>query len=91
MKGVLSFSGLPKILGSAKVGKILKSSIPNFTPVATLKYQWLRDGKPIVKAVGATYKVTAADKRHSLSVRLTASKDGYMPVLLTTMRTNRVG
>ena len=40
-------------------------------------YRWLRDGRPILGAIRASYRVRAADRGHLLSVRVTATtRDG---------------
>jgi hypothetical protein len=64
----------PKISGTAKVGNTLKAT--GAPSGWTAKYQWLRDGKAIAKATKVSYKVTAADPGHKLSVKVTVSKSG---------------
>ena len=43
----------------------------------TYKYQWLRDGKPISKAIKHSYKLNDSDIGHNISVKVTATKSDY--------------
>jgi 5'-nucleotidase len=70
----------PSIKGNPEVGRSLgvnegKWSVkhPDFS------YQWNRDGVPIEGATSATYLVVAADAGTSLTVTVTAAKEGYAP------------
>jgi hypothetical protein len=49
----------------------------------TRAWQWLRDGQPIAGATSDTYTVTAADRGHQLSARLTVSLEGYVTAVAT--------
>jgi hypothetical protein len=71
----------PKISGTAAVGKTLK--VTGAPAGWTAKYQWLRDGKAIKNATKASYKVTAADPGHKLSVKVTVSKAGATTTVKT--------
>jgi hypothetical protein len=42
-----------------------------------LKYQWLRDSKPIAGATKSRYTVVALDAAHTLTVRITATTPAY--------------
>lgn len=46
-------------------------------------YQWLRDGVAIPGATGSTYDVRGTDYGKKISVRLTASKSGWVPLVRT--------
>ncbi len=71
----------PTVSGTAKVGKTLKAKAGTWAPAkVTLKYQWLRDGKPIAKATKTSYKLVKADAGHKISVQVTGSKSGYVTV-----------
>ncbi|WP_418061893.1 hypothetical protein [Pimelobacter simplex] len=50
---------------------------------ARFRYQWLRNGRAIPRATGATYKVTKADRRRKLSVRVTVSSAGFRDAVAT--------
>ena len=68
----------PRIKGKAEVGKTLKVDDGKWSvKQPSISYQWLRDGQAIDGATGDRYKVTGADIATSLSVLVTASKDGY--------------
>ncbi|MCI1748293.1 MAG: CHAP domain-containing protein [Acidipropionibacterium sp.] len=74
---VFSKAPVPKISGKVKAGVTVKVSVGTWSPAPKFSYQWLRDGKAIAKATASSYKVSAADRRHALSVRVTATKSGY--------------
>ncbi|GAA3819313.1 hypothetical protein [Nocardioides panacisoli] len=48
----------------------------------TLHYQWLLDGEPIAGATGTTYDVRGGDATHRISVRVTATEDGFAPAVV---------
>ena len=51
----------------------------------TYSYVWLRNGVAIgTTGVGATYDAVAADLSTATSVRITVSKPGYLPLVVTT-------
>lgn len=57
--------------GTARPGTRLRASLTGFraTP-SRLTYQWLRNGHPIKKATRATYRVTRADARTKIRVKI---------------------
>lgn len=67
-------TGKPKISGQPRLGQKLVCVPPGVTspdgPVLRA-FTWLRSGKPVSR--GATHVVRAADRRHSLACRLTAT------------------
>lgn len=70
-------SVVPAIAGSARVGLTLKAVAGTWMPAGSaLSYQWLRDGKAISGATGTEYLVGAADLKHALKVRVSASLGG---------------
>jgi hypothetical protein len=70
--------------GSAKVGKKLAAQTGTWGPAPVkLSYQWLRDGKAIKGATKSTYLLSASDRGHRVSVRITGSKTGYTTVSKT--------
>jgi hypothetical protein len=74
----------PKISGTAKVGSTLTCRPGSWSPSpAKTTIQWLRDGKAIKKAKKAKYKVAAADAKHKLSCKVTASSPGYVTATAT--------
>ncbi|MDR0848381.1 MAG: leucine-rich repeat domain-containing protein [Propionibacteriaceae bacterium] len=71
--------GSVTVSGGSSVGSVLTASVGNVFPSdATLSYQWLRDGEPIVGATASTYTLTTRDMCLPVSVRVTASKAGLM-------------
>ena len=89
-KGTIT-KGKVKVSGQAKVTKKLKATVSGFAPSGiTLKYRWLRNGKAIGKATSSTYKLAKADKGKRISVKVTASKSGYVTVSLTSAKTRKV-
>lgn len=75
---------------SPKVGDKLTASTAAWSPVATMAYQWLRDGQPISGATTASYTTTAADADHALSVKATGTADGYAATDKTSTATAKV-
>lgn len=68
----------PKVLGIAKVGKILTCSKGTWSPTATsYKYQWFRGTVAIRGKVASTYRTVALDKRKFVTCKVTALKTGY--------------
>lgn len=68
----------PKVLGTAKVGKVLTCSKGTWSPAATsYKYQWFRGTVALKGKVASTYKAVAADKGKPISCKVTAIKAGY--------------
>lgn len=74
-------SVLPKVTSStptARAGATLTASPGTWTlGDLSYAYQWLRDGTAIAGAVGPKYVVRVGDAAHAISVRVTASRDGY--------------
>jgi uncharacterized protein YkwD len=67
------------VAGSAAVGRVLtgsvsaKDSISGASVGKSVKYQWLRNGKAISKATGASYKLTNSDIGRSITLRATVT------------------
>ena len=78
------------IKGAAKIGKTLKLTVTAPADGVRIAYQWYRNGKAIKKATKATYTVTATSKRSKLTVRVSASKPGYLTVTAKSKATSRV-
>lgn len=69
----------PTVQGGRMVGDRLRADPGSWSlPDVALSYQWRADGVPIAGAADApTYRLTRADAGHRISVRVTASADGY--------------
>jgi hypothetical protein len=51
-----------------------------------VRFQWIRDKKAIKGATKAAYQVTKKDRRHRLSVRVTAIRKGYKTTVVVSPR-----
>jgi len=78
----IKVAGLVKITGTPKVGKKL-TAVPGKAAGATVKYQWLSNGKVIKKATGKTLKLTKSLKGKKISVKATYAKTGFKSVTQT--------
>jgi hypothetical protein len=67
----------PKIKGTFKVGKTVTVSA-SWTPKVKLKFQWYANGKAIKGAKGSKLKLSKSLKGKKISVKVTASKAGYV-------------
>ncbi|MCW2767819.1 MAG: hypothetical protein JWO11_3778 [Nocardioides sp.] len=76
----------PSISGNGRVGSLLSSSPGTWTGLLApaFGYQWLRDGTAISGATGSTYVARAADAGRSLTLRVAATRPGYLPGAATT-------
>jgi hypothetical protein len=82
---------VPKVTGSVKVGKRLTADPGAWGPgEVALSYQWFRSGVKIAKATKATYKLVAADRGKTLTVKVTGTKSGYATVSKTSVATGKV-
>ncbi len=82
---VVVLSGLPTIVGPARAGQTLSIRHGAWSPAATVSgYQWLRNGKAIARATGATYRVTAADRGAKLTVLITVKRGRVVVATVTT-------
>ncbi|MBK7822101.1 MAG: CAP domain-containing protein [Tessaracoccus sp.] len=82
---------VPKISGTAKVGKKLTAKAGAWGPKpVTLTYQWYRNGKKIAKATTSTYTLKAADKGKKITVKVTGKKKGYATASKTSKPTSKV-
>ena len=81
----------PTITGSARLGSTVSVSPGQYTPAgATVRYQWLRDGKVLTGATGRTRRITVGDLGHKLSARVRFSATGYTTRTVTTAPTGWV-
>ncbi|WP_166138667.1 hypothetical protein [Nocardioides ochotonae] len=77
VRGALVRTARPQVRGVARVGRTLRATRGSWSPRASTRVQWLRDGRPITGATRLTRRVAAADRGHTLRVRVTASRPGY--------------
>jgi hypothetical protein len=71
----------PVITGTARVGDTLGVQVSS-APGAVLAYQWMVDGMAVDGATGATFLLTPDHRLTTVTVRVTASADGFVPVSL---------
>ena len=76
--------------GALTVGSTVSVTLPKPSGVK-VKYQWLRGGKKIAKAVRVPYTAVAADRGKTLQLKVTFSKKGQKTVSRTTAKTPKVG
>jgi hypothetical protein len=88
--GTFAADRAPRISGTAKPGQTLTVDPGAYRPAGAVAVQWLRLGRPIPNATGATYRVGAADLGSLVSARVTVGRAGYQTAALTSPATVRV-
>ena len=83
-KADLVVGSAPTIAGEAAYPATLTASAEGWESTTKLSYQWLRDGSKISGATKATYAVARADRGHTVTVTLTATRTGYNTLTATT-------
>lgn len=78
----VALTGMPTITGAAAVGTTLKAKPGTWTKKTKFSYQWLRNGTAIRKATKSSYKLTAADRGTSITIRVTGKLSGYATVAM---------
>jgi hypothetical protein len=75
---------VPTITGTLAVGSLLTAvaGVWNPSPVV-LSYQWANNGTPIADALASTYRLGATDVGDVITVAVTGTKSGYLPVTQT--------
>lgn len=89
----LTFSAtpVPKVSGTAKVGKTLTAKVAAWKPApSALSYQWYRESTAIKGATKTTYKLTKSDKGKRITVVVTGAKEGYTSVSERSAKTRAV-
>ncbi len=81
----------PQVTGAKKVGSTLKAKAASWVPAgAKVKYQWLVNGKVVKNATKAKLKLLAKFAGKKVSVKVTATSPGGLPVSVVT-KVGRVG
>lgn len=70
---------------SVKVGAIMQGRPGNWGSGVALSYRWLRDGAEIAGENEITYRLSAADRGHSINFKVIAQKAGYNNVTRTSL------
>jgi hypothetical protein len=69
------------LTGTAQVGHTLTATRGTWTPSGvTYTFAWYRDGVAFTPDTATTYKLTAVDVGHYITVKVTGTKTGYAPV-----------
>jgi surface antigen len=89
--GHISVRSTPAITGSAILGSVLKIDPGTYTPSdASVRYQWLRDGKVVSGATGRNRKLSTHDLGHRMSAIVTYKATGFSAKTVTTPTSKRV-
>lgn len=80
----------PTVTGTAQVGRTLTAENGDWTNAPSFSYQWLADGADITGATAKTFALTAGEQGKAITVEVTARRDGFESVTLTTDPTNPV-
>jgi DNA-binding beta-propeller fold protein YncE len=81
----------PWITGKPKVGRKLTAKVAAWTPAPVkLSYQWYAAGKRIRRATRKTLKLTKAQRRKRITVKVTGRKTGYPTVSEISKATKRI-
>ena len=90
---VITNAAVPGVSGVARVGQELSAYAGSWSTASgapTTSLQWLRDGVAVPGATATTYRLRVADLGARISVRVTATKDGYPAAQRTSGQTNPV-
>jgi surface antigen len=80
----------PVISGTPAVGSTLTASTGTWSPAASYTFQWYADGALISGATSATFSPTTDHLRKQLSVRVSATKKGYLGGSVMSASTDKV-
>jgi hypothetical protein len=82
--GVLSPAPAPTITGTMGTGSTATATPGTWGPGSvSFAYRWKRNGTNIADATSATYVIAAADLGASITVEVTATRNGYSTVVKT--------
>jgi hypothetical protein len=93
LPGILSLIQSPQVLGTLKVGKVLRAVPPTASPAATtVRYRWFRNGVRIkgTAANDARYRLVRADRGKRMSVRIKLLRPGYATSVTVVKRAGKV-
>jgi hypothetical protein len=70
--------------GVPRFGRTLSLGSFSTTPAATSRRQvWVRDGRALKGQTGRRHTITVADVGHRVGLRVTARREGYVPLVVT--------
>jgi hypothetical protein len=88
---VTPLTKLPTFTGTIAIGQDLVLDTREYTNGgSTTAIQWLRSGKAIAGATGATYRLQALDKGKVISVKVTAGAPGFLSTSSASAATQKV-
>ncbi len=90
VSGNLKLTPTPTVVGDATVGQTLLANSGTWDSGTAIAYQWLQSGQVISGATSVGYKLTAANLAKAISVRVTATKPGFNPVVVESAPTGNV-
>lgn len=72
----------PRLRGTPRAGRVLSVRLKGWKPTpgrkgVKVRYQWMRNGKAIKGAKGATYRVQALDRGKKIQVKVRVKAKGY--------------
>ena len=70
---------------SLKTGSVISVKTSSWDAGVSLAYSWLRDGVDITNEVQNSYRLTAADRGHTIAFKVVARKLGYNEVIRTSI------
>lgn len=88
--GELVVSTRPTITGTPQVDSQLSATSGTWSPNATYTYQWRTAGDPVDAAVASTFTPSAEQVGQRVSVRVTATRDGYTTASSSSVQTTAV-
>ncbi|WP_394278258.1 hypothetical protein [Microbacterium sp.] len=80
----------PTIVGAAKVGRTLTAKAGAWTSGTHLTYRWYANGTAISGATKTTFRIAAAQKGKTITVKVTGKKSGYATATKTSKATKKV-
>lgn len=80
---VFAAAPTPKISATLTQSKVLTAVPGTWSPSATLRYQWLRNGAKISGATARTYTLTGTDSGKTITVAVTGARAGYTTLTKT--------
>jgi surface antigen len=72
----------PAVLGTAQVGVQLRADHGAWSPKATIAYQWVVNGLPVLGEVARTFTPRPQDLGKPIAVEVTASRPGYLTAVV---------
>ncbi|GAA2234683.1 hypothetical protein GCM10010401_03120 [Rarobacter faecitabidus] len=76
-RGQLTTNAQATIAGTFATDQVLTATAGQYVPTATETYEWLADGASIPEATGSNYQIKAEDVGKVISLRVTATRNGY--------------